>query len=201
MQHAAAGTRLSGYCRVETGASPSQQKTPLSILLKDGNDPRYHLGWGARPPLCRRRPHDRGRGRVPMTGDSTGQPYCRGLEVRGWRLVFALPTPNPYPQPLVLGGDSGGAFGAGPPSSLHYPRLAGCPARRLLLHRRRRSISICARHSTTRWGRCQSVKRWNQGNVNVAMIAPWGGHWRYRRFLVLVLFLVLTPPIHHPPRL
>jgi len=121
-----------------------QTKTPLSKSLKDGNDPRYHLGWGAKPPLCRRRPHSRERAR----------PDDGGLNRP------ALPTSTLQRSNVLtlagFGGDSGGAFGACRPSSLHSPRLAGCLARRVLLHRRRRWIFSCCRNCSTVYGGCQS---------------------------------------------
>src|SRR5689334_12196115 len=51
----------------------SQQKTPLSNCSRT-EKPRYHLGWGERPRSAAAADTDHRRGRVPITGDSTGQP-------------------------------------------------------------------------------------------------------------------------------
>src|SRR5947207_3026833 len=89
----------------------SQTKTPLSIFAQGRSDPRYHLGWGVTPPLCRHRPYD-----------CLGEGASRSRGTQPANLI-----------PMGFGGDSGGAFGAGSLSSLHSPRLAGCSAWRVLL--------------------------------------------------------------------
>jgi hypothetical protein len=104
-----------------------------------------------------------------MTGDSTGQPYpdsyCVKRNVssyqRGWHcgtMFWASPFTF-FALRSGFGGDSGGAFGVGRPSSLHCPRLAERSARRLLLHRRRRSVSTCDEHCSTAAAGCQSFER------------------------------------------
>ena len=112
-------------------------------MLKDGSDPRYHLGWGIAPALpppeqarARARPDDGGLIRPALSSSPAGP--SSGPRHHGSGRVASDKRRSSF------GGNSGGAFGACPPSSLHSPRLAGGPARRVLLHRRRRSLFDCA---------------------------------------------------------
>jgi len=73
------------------------------------------------------------RGRVPMTGDSTGQPYLLcppSVACCPWQLSNEQRTTDNWP--FSFGGDSGVASARACWSSSHSPRLAGCPARRVL---------------------------------------------------------------------
>src|SRR5262249_25013194 len=67
------GQRTTDKGRLTNKIAPEQ-------FAQGRNDPRYHLAWGPSP-LSAAAAHLCGRGRVPITGDSTGQPYPR-LAVR-----------------------------------------------------------------------------------------------------------------------
>ncbi len=147
------GRRAGSGTTIRTSYEPAAQpttKTPLS--LAQGRKDRGTTLFGAKcPHSAATAGADRRRGRVPITGDSAGQPYtgCWGSGVGSWFLFTITHHPSSITRSRR---QLGCGFGACLLVELTLSSTRWVPGAARTLHRRRYSLFGCRRYCTTRYG-------------------------------------------------
>ena len=142
-------------------------KTPLSKRSRTER-PRYHLGWGETPPLCRHRRH---RSSERARPDHGGLSRPTSLPGDGsWELgVGASHSQSPTPSSQLLGSrrQLGCGFGACLLVELTLSSTRWMSGAARTLHRRRCSVSIVGGTVPHAVSLCQCAERRIQGDVKV----------------------------------